>query len=404
VRPELDRGLDGVVAFDAAAVIDVLEAVPPDGLIEILRWLQERLALGAPIAVRVSTGLIGPRPGSGPRFCAATYMAAFRRAGFRFGRLRRVLLDARAPDLIAARRSMPFHDPLELRTSGLEAILFRPDRVKLAEVALAGERTALHDDPLGDFSAARRKWPRQSDKRSAAWGQKRAKSLWDGLYAPWIEDADGRSFLDVGCSWGYLFKYMLDRCSPRKLIGIDIAVHWEKAPFAWQSETRAAVELHREDIFSVPLPEASFDYILCTGVLMLLPPSMFFATIQKMRRLLRPGGELLLRTQTFTSHLGLQMHRAFELPYVHLFHDEKLLRERLERAGRRQPPYSSWFTATTYVSAFADAGFEIREVRRQPNSYSPEVQRLIFAEFPASYEEMGVDQLAARLVRPETDA
>jgi len=393
MRPEPTTPL-----LDTADVADGLELVPPDELIDVLRQLHALIQPGGSLSVRASTDLTGARRVDGcPRFCAATYMTAFRRAGFAFGGLHRVLLEDDDPALVAARERMPFHDPLELRTVALNATLVRPDRVDIADLAVAD---GVARPGASEIATARRSWPSGSEKRSAEWGRRKGESLWENLYEPWVEDAEGRSFLDVGCSWGYLFEYMLDRCSPRRLVGVDVIPHWDGAPYDWRREARAPVELHRGDVFSAPLRGWSFDYILCAGVLQYLPPTQLDATLRRLRRLLRPGGELLLRTQTFTGLTGLQVHRACEQPYVHLLHGEEMLMDRIEGAGRRRPPYSSWLTASSYLSAFVDAGFEVRDARRSPGSQSPEARDRAIAEFPATREELCVDQLAARLSRP----
>jgi SAM-dependent methyltransferase len=251
-----------------------------------------------------------------------------------------------------------------------------------------------------DFTQAQKTWVSSATKRSAAWGEEVAKSLWNNLYTPWIDDPNGRSFLDVGCSWGYLFKHMLDHCSPTRLIGVDIAPHWEGSPFAWEKETRAHITFHHGDVFSAPLADASFDYVLCASVLQYLPPTQLDKTIERIRQLLRPGGELLLRTQVFTSYLGLQLHRVYQTPYVHLLYGEDTIFSRLESAGRRRSGFTNWFTATSYLCAFTDAGFEILDVRRFPNQHAPSVQDRVLADFPASREEMTVSQLGVRLRRP----
>lgn len=250
-----------------------------------------------------------------------------------------------------------------------------------------------------DFAEARRNWASGAEARSIEWGRKTAKSLWEGLYEPWIDIADNRSFLDVGCSWGYLFQYMLGECSPRRLVGIDVTAHWEGAPFDWANEKRADIALYHGDIFSAPLADESFDYVLCASVLQNLPPTQIDATLKRMYQLLRPGGELLLRTQVFTSYLGLQLHRVYQLPYIHLLYGEEVLGSRLQSRGHSWRGSTNWLTASSYLSAFMAAGFEILDVHRSPNQHSPTVQDRVLAQFPVSREEMTVSHLAARLSR-----
>lgn len=252
-------------------------------------------------------------------------------------------------------------------------------------------------DGSADFTEARRNWESASEKRSGEWGQRTAKSLWEGLYEPWIKIADGRSFLDVGCSWGYLFQYMLDQCSPERLVGVDIVAHWEGSPFDWKSEARTKIDFHHGNVLDAPLEDESFDYVLCASVVQYLAPTQLDATLRRMRQLLRPGGELLIRTQVFTSYLGLQLHRTYEIPYVHLLHGEEMLGDRLPRGGRRWRGSTNWLTATSYLQTFVDTGFEILDVRRYANEHSPSIQERVLAEFPVSREEMTVSHVAARL-------
>jgi hypothetical protein len=121
--------------FDGAVAIDVLDAVHPDELVDVLRWIHDRLKPGALLAARVSTDMIGERT-AGVRFCAATYMTAFRRAGFDFDRLDRTLIAEDDPVFAAALGRMRFHDAIELQTTTLDALLVRPDRVNVEDLSL----------------------------------------------------------------------------------------------------------------------------------------------------------------------------------------------------------------------------------------------------------------------------
>lgn len=372
-----------------------MNSVPPDELVAVLTEIHNRLQPGGTLETQVRTDLTGEASETS-HFCAATYMTAFRRAGFDFERVDRVLLDEEGPSSTQPGEQMRFHDPLELRTAALDAVLVRPDRVNLSDLELANEAADAGEEGAG-FAHEQGQLAR-IDKRTPEWGERRAQSLWDNLYGPWIEDADGRSFLDIGCSWGYLFQYMLDRCSPRLLVGVDVIAHWEGSPFDWQKEKRAQISFLRTDLLGASLEPGSFDYVLSASVLQFLSPAQLRRTLRRIRELLRPGGELLLRTQVFTSHLGLLLHRVYRLPYVHLLHGEDTLRRRMENLGspRRQ---TNWLTATSYLQAFLDAGFEILAVNRHRNHHSPAVLQRVLDDFPVSENEMTVSELSARLAR-----
>jgi SAM-dependent methyltransferase len=254
---------------------------------------------------------------------------------------------------------------------------------------------------LADYRADRAKWVSDRGKLSPDWGYEQAHKLWDGLYSRWNPVIDGRVVLDLGCSWGYVLRLLLERHTPRKLIGVDVRSWWTEVESGWERDVGdGVVEFLEGDLRSVPVDEGSVDLVLCSSVFQYLPPEELLATLERAYRILRPGGELLLRTQLYTSYLGASLHRDYELPYVHLLHGEDLLRDRL-RAGRdRTPQYTNGLTASSYLATFAAAGFDILDARRLINRHAPEVQARVAADFPVSANELNCTGLEARLLRP----
>ena len=251
---------------------------------------------------------------------------------------------------------------------------------------------------LADYRADRAKWVSESTKQSPEWGAEQARKLWEGLYSRWEPVIDGRVVLDLGCSWGYLLRLLMDDHRPRKLIGVDIRSWWNEVEPAWDRD--GVVEFLEGDLGSVPVDEGSIDLILCSSVFQYLPPEALLETLARAYRLLRPGGELMLRTQLYTSYLGASLHRAYELPYVHLLHGEELLRDRLKDQRGRSPQYTNGLTASSYLATFAMAGFDILDSRRLVNRHAPEIQARVAAEFPVSADELNCTGLEARLLRP----
>lgn len=132
---DLQTRADEEATLSGAIAISVLDTVHPDELLSVLQWLHDLLSPGGTLAVRVSTNLLGENTPPA-RFCAATFMTAFRRAGFDFKQFDRLLAPEDHPMLIRGRQKMSFHDPLELRTIALDAVLTRPDRVSVADLLL----------------------------------------------------------------------------------------------------------------------------------------------------------------------------------------------------------------------------------------------------------------------------
>jgi hypothetical protein len=150
--------------FDVILMIDVLERLMPSDGLDSLVWCQAHLEPGGLAIVRADTffaagdanGLAhehvlfsGPTlreaatiaaPAPAP-LCAATYMTMFRRAGYEFVELERLLRpDDEAMSEDADR--LRFLDPLEARTEGLLAILRAPLSTSVERLRLVGTATA----------------------------------------------------------------------------------------------------------------------------------------------------------------------------------------------------------------------------------------------------------------------
>lgn len=254
---------------------------------------------------------------------------------------------------------------------------------------------------LADYRADRAKWVSDTGKLSPDWGIEQAEKLWNGLYSRWNPVIDGRVVLDLGCSWGYLLRRLAELNRPAKLIGVDVRSWWTEVDSGWHEEMGdGVVEFLEGELGSVPLDDGSVDLMLCSSVFQYLPPEDLLATLERAYRILTPGGELLLRTQLYTSYLGASLHRDYELPYVHLLHGEDLLRDRLRARRDRTPQYTNGLTASSYLATFAAAGFQILDARRLMNRHAPEVQERVAEEFPVAANELGCTGLEARLLRP----
>jgi ubiquinone/menaquinone biosynthesis C-methylase UbiE len=105
----------------------------------------------------------------------------------------------------------------------------------------------------------------------------------------------GNVVLDVGCGTGTLLLAAAERVGPSgALHGIEpsteMAAHARRKAEA-QRVPLAVVEGSAD---SLPYPPASFDAVFCTLVLHHLPGSMQEGAIREMRRVLRPGGRVVI--------------------------------------------------------------------------------------------------------------
>jgi SAM-dependent methyltransferase len=247
--------------------------------------------------------------------------------------------------------------------------------------------------------------PTVAEKNRAEWGARQAQSLWQSLYGPMGAVVDGRTVLDLGCSWGYMLRFLAEEFTPQKLIGTDPGGAWARGDHGWDWLALGdLVEFHRGDLAAIEtIGTGTVDLIMCTSVLQYMKPEGVEDNLARCYELLRPGGEMMLRTRCFTSSLGADLHRLAEPQYVHLLHGEDDLRAWVREHHDRATPYLNWLTATTYLTMFVRAGFEVAEVRRRMNSREPEVIERVARELPwIDANERNVAELEARLIRPIT--
>lgn len=106
---------------------------------------------------------------------------------------------------------------------------------------------------------------------------------------------DGRahgSLLDAGCGTGGFLAWAASTETFTRLCGIDLSV--EAVDLA--RETVPAAELHAAPLDRVPFGDQEFDVVVSFDVLQHVPDGALDASLKELRRVLRPGGALLVRT------------------------------------------------------------------------------------------------------------
>ena len=93
--------------------------------------------------------------------------------------------------------------------------------------------------------------------------------------------------LDLGCGDGHLTGIVLEHCGAREIVGIDP----DPAEIELARATDFYSELHNCGGDDVPLPDASFDFILSNSVLEHIPDVR--PVLAESARLLRVGGEMI---------------------------------------------------------------------------------------------------------------
>lgn len=174
----------------------------------------------------------------------------------------------------------------------------------------------------------------------------------------WVPPTAG-ALLDVGCNAGELLGYCRALYPEMRLAGVDVNQHILEKVRNYLPD----VDLHTGGAEALPFPDASFDCVTCIEVLEHIPSNLRARALAEMRRVLRPGGRLVLRVP----HAGLfawmdAANFRFRLPKLY---------NKLIGAGRRDAGYAHgsedivWHHHFTQAEmlALAGAGWEI-EARR----------------------------------------
>ncbi|MBI4568825.1 MAG: methyltransferase domain-containing protein [Planctomycetes bacterium] len=107
----------------------------------------------------------------------------------------------------------------------------------------------------------------------------------------------GDAVLDVGCGTGTLLLAAAERVgvgSSGVLRGVERSAEMAAHARRKAAARGIAVEIVEASADDLPCPPASFDAVFCTLVLHHLPRSMHETAIREMRRVLRPGGRLVI--------------------------------------------------------------------------------------------------------------
>ena len=106
-----------------------------------------------------------------------------------------------------------------------------------------------------------------------------------------LPDWREKTILDVGCGTGAILKRL---GSPDRNVGIDLAP--EALSFCRQ---RGLANVREGDICALPFGDNEFDAVICSSVLYHQWVADLDAAMRELRRVLRPGGMLLLNVPAF---------------------------------------------------------------------------------------------------------
>lgn len=100
----------------------------------------------------------------------------------------------------------------------------------------------------------------------------------------------GKRCLDVGCGGGR-YSIAMARLGAAEVIGVDVGEQGLRDAER-RAETLRTVRFQKASVLDLPFPDASFDFVCCSGVLMITPdPPSGFASLA---RVVKPGGYLYI--------------------------------------------------------------------------------------------------------------
>jgi SAM-dependent methyltransferase len=155
----------------------------------------------------------------------------------------------------------------------------------------------------------------------------------------------GERVLDVACGTGIVTRQLTDRVGQSgRVVGLDVNASMLAAARA--AAPNMPIEWLEGNVMSMPLPDTAFDVVVCQQGLQFFPDKL--AALREMRRVLVPGGRLVLSVWRSLEHA----------PGFRVL--EEALRRRIGAAQATLPPFSLG-DGQAIRSLVMNAGF--REVR-----------------------------------------
>ena len=154
-----------------------------------------------------------------------------------------------------------------------------------------------------------------------AWRNEELAEQW-GYFSD--DDVRGKDVLDFGAGFGGLALYLLGK-DPKSIVGVDLAAYAME-----QANERKKSVPHGErarflasTVDRIPVEDASFDTILafdCVEHIMQPEP-----ILREWKRVLRPGGKVLIWWSPFLGPYGPHMEAVVPIPWAHLIFGEQAM-------------------------------------------------------------------------------
>jgi ubiquinone/menaquinone biosynthesis C-methylase UbiE len=105
----------------------------------------------------------------------------------------------------------------------------------------------------------------------------------------------GDRVLDVGCGTGVIARRAAEQVGPAGAVtAIDLSPEMIEVARATPAPVAPPIEWHTGDAVSLPFPDGAYDVVLCQMALMFMENRV--AAVAEMRRVLKPGGRIVVST------------------------------------------------------------------------------------------------------------
>jgi SAM-dependent methyltransferase len=172
---------------------------------------------------------------------------------------------------------------------------------------------------------------RLAENEVAHWWSRGMRSIMAAFLEPIIAGRTGLRLLDAGCGTGGFLAWAAENGAFSRLVGVDVSP--EAIAIAGRDIPR--VELHVASLSRIPLESESFDVVVANDVLQHVHEHEVGRALAEMRRVLAPGGVVLVRTNG--GRVARRERNDWRL------YDAPSLRRDLEQAGL-------WIERVTYVN------------------------------------------------------
>ena len=128
-----------------------------------------------------------------------------------------------------------------------------------------------------------------------------------------------RRIVDVGCGTGVNLPFLRQAFPSAMILGIDLSEQMLQHARAEKRGLVVGSDLCRASCFALPLGTASVDALLSTRFIHLFPHELKKAAYQEFRRVVRPGGAIIVE---FYTRMNARVHRMIPHSMAWWRHDD----------------------------------------------------------------------------------